>query len=156
MISSIFKKRIVTHKKVQYSLASIVLGGFLAFFSFSAVLIFSQFQNVFDKMKMLSVQDQLAADAIIRQLGTELTYRFGIATVAYLVVVWVFLLVYTHKMTGPIYRITRALNDAADSRSWPRKISFRKKDAFHELSSAVNRFMKEMEPEPEDSQRERA
>ena len=49
----------------------------------------------------------------------------------------------SHRVAGPIYRLTRYVEDIADGKI-KGELSFRKKDYFPELADAINRFVKKL------------
>lgn len=50
----------------------------------------------------------------------------------------VFGLLYSHRIAGPLYRLTKHLRAIADNQAEPARVAFRRGDYFQEIASAYN------------------
>jgi len=64
----------------------------------------------------------------------------------YLILIAVFGLFISHKMAGPIYRIKKTLDEAADGKIDIKTLEFRlrKQDELHDLVKSLNRFLNKL------------
>lgn len=73
---------------------------------------------------------------------------FGVTTAAVLLVLGSFGIVLSHRVAGPVYRVSEHLRDMAETHNY-KALSFRKSDEFPELAGAVNSLVESLkEPRP--------
>ena len=142
---SIFmRKKFITNRKVQVALATTFLVWFAAFLAIFVLIFFNTFNQFSTRSELLMTHDQLITKMLLVEQSKELALWYGISTFVYLALMWVYMLIYSHRLTGPISKITKILENAAKEEQWPADVKFRKGDAFTELASAFNHFANKM------------
>lgn len=122
------------------------------FFIASVFVIFANnFSSASDRTKGLMIHDKLLTNAILVDQTRDMFLYYGLAAVAYFLLVWIYMLVYSHRLTGPVYKLTRHLEKASQSDELPKHIKFRKGDAFHELADSFNKFVTHLENKKQSS-----
>ncbi|MBN8554543.1 MAG: methyl-accepting chemotaxis protein [Deltaproteobacteria bacterium] len=144
-----FKRfHILTHKPVQMKLASVFLLWFIVFIASFLLLFAINFSMASSRTQELSmVHDRLLTNAILVDQTKNLAFYYGIASLVYFVLVWIYMLVYSHRLTGPVFKLTHHLDRATKAGEIPKPIKFRKSDAFHELAESFNHFVVMLEKE---------
>ncbi len=66
---------------------------------------------------------------------------YGLGAIFSLSVLSIF---FSHKIAGPIYKITRVLDQSTREGKRPPEIRLRRGDAFQEFAETLNRFLKKM------------
>jgi methyl-accepting chemotaxis protein len=133
--------KIITHKKIQLRLASIFLLWFVVFGALFALIFLTNFSATSDLARSLPFTDQLLANMVLVRQTQDLAWRYGLAMLGYCLFVWTYILVYSHRITGPVHKLTLILKKAAETGEAPKSIRFRKTDAFPELEKAFNEFL---------------
>jgi HAMP domain-containing protein len=136
--------KFVTHRKVQTKLALSLIVWFVVFLAVFVSIFLFNFKMASGKTDGMIMHDQLLAKALLVEQTKDLALWYGLAFVVYLVLSWVYIMVYSHRMTGPVFKLTKLLDESAQKQQWPEHLKFRKKDAFPELASAFNRFVEAM------------
>lgn len=143
----IFRRKFITHKKVQFRLASIFLVWFFVFISiFGAIYVFN-FSAASNRTEGMLIHDQLLTKMLLVDQTKDLAIWYGLAAVVYIIFCWGYLLIYSHRLTGPIYKMNMILDKAIKNRSFPERIKFRKEDAFHDLADKFNEWLDVVHPE---------
>jgi len=134
--------RILTHKGVQVRLASVFLLWFLVFSSIFVSIFFFQFSDASIKMEGLKIHDQLTAKMLLVDQARDLAIWYGGIVLCFSILLWVYMMVYSHRLTGPIYKLEKTLERCIHNKALPDKpLIFRKTDAFHELADKFNQFI---------------
>jgi methyl-accepting chemotaxis protein len=136
-----FRRKILTHRAVQIRLASVCLLWLLAFAAVFGFIFLLNYEFSSGRTEMMMIHDQLLAKVILLDQSRQLLIWYGFAALVYFILLWCYLIVYSHRLTGPIYKITQTLQKAAESGEFPPKISFRRHDAFPELAKAFNQLL---------------
>ena len=92
----------------------------------------------------LVLHDQLLARSLLVEQAKQLAITFGITMFVFIVLMGFYVMAYAHRMTGPIHKMNMVLQKATQERTWPKHLSFRKADAFHELAKNFNEFVETM------------
>jgi signal transduction histidine kinase len=92
----------------------------------------------------LPIHEQLMVKTILLKQTRELGLLYGVSAFGYIAFVFVHLFVYSHRLTGPVFKLNQIMKKAIESKEWPRHVSFRKADAFKELASTFNEFVETM------------
>lgn len=136
--------RVLTHKRVQIQLASIFLLWFVVFIAGTATIFMVSFSSVSDRTKDMLIHDKLLTNMLLVEQTKQLALYYGLATLVYLILAWSYVLVYSHRLTGPVYKLTRIIDKAIHNKTWPDRITLRKTDAFPELAQKWNELVKIM------------
>lgn len=97
-----------------------------------------------DKAKIFYVTDEFGTDPknITETDKIKLMLPvIGLTLVASVVITGIFVMFYSHKMAGPVYRMTKCLNDANEGKL-SEEIVLRKNDEFQELADACNKIIR--------------
>lgn len=113
----------------------------LAFVAIFCLIFFVNFAAFSERAESMSIHDQLLTKVLLVEQSKSLALWYGIAIVAYIALMFVYVLAYSHRLTGPIYKITKIFEHAAQSGDLPKKIVLRKSDAFTELADAINKYI---------------
>ena len=133
--------RVLTHKKVQVQLASLFLIWFAVFIVGAALLFLISFSTASDRTQGMLIHDKLVTNMLLVEQTREIAMYYGFATAAYVLLAWAYVIVYSHRLTGPVYKITKMMNEAIEKKTWPDEVHFRTSDAFHEMADTFNRLM---------------
>ncbi len=144
-MAKFFKRtKFITHFRHQVGLA-------LVFMSWSAVLVciliglfFINYASIRTDTGALTIHDQLLARMLLVDQAKQLALSYGIAMLVFLVLVGLYVMAYAHRMTGPIHKLNLILKKSTEEKSWPKHLSFRKHDAFHDLAKNFNHFIDAM------------
>lgn len=134
------RKVILINKPFQYSI--------LAWFSFLSIILISIFYSTiwyfFSNLKKEAISVGLPPEHIfftfINEQKATMDNVFIISSIVALVVILVGGLVLSHKVAGPLYRLTKHLQ-GHDRNNIP-PVKFRKGDYFPEIEKAFNDFLK--------------
>ncbi len=138
--------RFLTHSQVQLRLATTFAIYFFAFMAVMTFIFLFNFASLSERAESLPIHDQLLTKILLVDQGRNLAFGYGLAVSLYCFLMWAYLLIYSHRLTGPIYKINKTLEKALDAKEWPSPITLRKSDAFHELAETLNRFLEEHRP----------
>lgn len=133
--------RVLTHRKVQFRLASVFLFWVVAFLAISACIYFLHFASAASRAEQLPLHDELLTKMLLVDQARELILLYGAAVILFLALIWIYLMVYAHRLTGPIYKLEKMLEHSIHNRQLPGPLKFRKSDAFHELAEKFNAFV---------------
>jgi len=123
-------------------IASTFMLWFIVFLTACISIFFLRFAEVADRTSEFRIHDQLATKLLLIDQAKDLAIWFGGICVVFGILMWVYMMVYTHRLTGPIFKMQKALEKAIHNRSLPdKKLKFRKTDAFHELAELFNQFV---------------
>ena len=136
-----FRKQFITHREVQLKLAGVFLFWFFVFIAVFGFIYVFNFSSTSDRTKGMVIHDQLLTNMLLVDQTKELALYYGLAALGYVVLVFFYLLVYSHRLTGPIYKMNMILDKAIHNREWPDHLSFRKSDAFSDTSDKFNQLM---------------
>ncbi|RLD16475.1 MAG: hypothetical protein DRI36_05630 [Caldiserica bacterium] len=67
-----------------------------------------------------------------------------ISGIASIIIVGIFMIFYSHRIAGPVYRLRKSLEKVAEG-DYSVRITFRKKDEFKELAEAFNKMVDSLE-----------
>ena len=130
--------------------------GFILFFAVMAVFKFTRYKEpLYFKAKLLTEEEWKKVDFnnpttfldmkplnIFEIYSSPLIY----ISILYILLITIFGLFISHKLAGPVYRIKKTLNDAADGKIDLKDLKFRlrKKDELQDLVEALNYFIDRM------------
>lgn len=78
----------------------------------------------------------------INDQSDKMTMVFLIALLIVFIITTVGAVLMSHKVAGPIYKLTKYFKEAANNNGIANEVKFRADDYFIELQEAVNEFMK--------------
>lgn len=102
-----------------------------------------------DKAKLFYVTDSFGTDPkVITEMDKvkAIVPVVGITLVLSIFITGIFVLLYSHKIAGPVYKITRCLEQLEKRGVPPEKITLRESDEFRELADAYNKVVDNMKP----------
>ena len=139
---SFFRRvRFLSNRRVQFRLASVFLMWLLAFLSIFGFIFYMNFAMFSERTAAMNIHDQLLTKLLLVEQSKTLALWYGLAILAYIFLMFSYVLVYSHRLTGPIDKITKIFEKAAESGEFPKKIILRKSDSFTELADAINKFI---------------
>lgn len=134
--------RFLTHRRVQFKLASQFVLWFLVFLAAFGFIYFLHFSSQLDDTDYMTINDQILTRTLLVDQALELAVWFGSALVAFVFLIWCYLVVYSHRLTGPVHKLEMMLREATEKKQLPQiQLSFRKHDAFHNLAIEFNQFV---------------
>jgi len=143
-MKSIRRKKVFTYFHDQAKLAGIfVLWAFILILTVVA-LFFVTYSNTSTQADSLPVHEQLFAKMLLIEQAQHMATMFGATVLAFLILMGGYIMIYTHRLTGPVYKLRKTLEEATANSAWPKPISFRKKDSFHDLAKAFNKYIETM------------
>jgi len=131
----------LTHWKIQMRLAFILAGSLIVFLSLLIMAFMNSYMHASLQSDGLQPHDSLVTKVFLMKQAKELLLYSGLCISAYIVCISSFLIIFSHRMTGPVFKLTRLLEKAAYKKEWPRSVRFRKTDAFPELEESFNQFL---------------
>jgi len=134
---------------VQAKLASVFLVWFCLFLAVFGFIFVMNYQMASARTDGMSIHDQLLTRMLLIQQTKDLAFYYGLSACAYVLLVFAYLIVYSHRITGPIHKLNKLLLKSTHNREWPSPIKFRKNDAFTDLAKNFNSFIDIMKQESE-------
>lgn len=136
--------KFLTHSKVQFQLATTLIIWFFVLVTIFAFIFFQNFKLASQRTDGMSIHDQLLTKTLLVEQTKDLAVWYGAIFLAYIVLTWAYVVVFSHRMTGPVYKMTKLLERAAENKEWPGKFTLRNSDAFPQLATAFNHFVEVM------------
>jgi methyl-accepting chemotaxis protein len=137
--------KFLTYRKVQLRLVGIVLVCLLLFMGFFSVVYMNAVANAPGRTKEVVVQDQLITQMLLVEQTRDLAVIYGFAAFIFILLICFYLIVYSNRLTGPIFKLTRIIETSVTQGELPKPVRFRKDDAFKELAEAFNKFLETVE-----------
>ncbi len=138
------RKQILTHRSLQFRLAGVfVLWSFVLVVAVTTLFVMN-YAHLSETSDALPSAEQLFTKLLLIQQLEGMAVRYFIALAFFVTLMALHIIILSHRMTGPVAKMTRLLNQAAETGEWPQQVKFRKRDAFPELASAFNRFSERM------------
>ena len=100
---------------------------------------------LFLKVELLSFQRNMQnayLSDLVEWENTSIQIFTAILFVLFLVMILA--IIYSHRITGPIYRVKRYLDMMAQSNDLPPPISFREHDEFKEIADSINKVIEKL------------
>ncbi len=141
------RRNVLTNWRVQLRIALVFLLWFIVFLGVFGSIFVINYTSASSRTDGMNIHDQLMTKMILVQQTKDLALYYGLAAVAYLILVAIYFVVYAHRLTGPVYKITKILEKAKHNREWPSPVHLRKGDAFMELAKALNDYIEVMKNE---------
>lgn len=135
----------MTHRSVQAKFATSLTVWFIFFLLSFIFVFFTNYAISSEKTELMLVHDQLLTKSLLLQQSKNLLLLYGLAACVFFVLMWFYIVIYSHRLTGPIYKLTRILEKAIETGELPHKVSFRKSDAFKELAHTFNVFIEKVD-----------
>lgn len=85
--------------------------------------------------------DPLLTRSMMIQLSRTLAINFGVAILLFIGLMGIHVVVFSHRMTGPITKLSNILKKSVETGQWPSAVKFRKRDAYKDLAAAMNDFV---------------
>lgn len=136
------RKMVITDWKTQSNLAVMFV-----FWSLFLVLVlvgvfFVNYASVAKQTAGLNIHDELVAQMLLVEQSRQLAFFYGAAIFIFVALIGFYVLVYTHRITGPIYKLNKVMDEAIQNKDWPKApLSFRSGDSFHEMAQKFNQFV---------------
>jgi methyl-accepting chemotaxis protein len=148
------RKTYFIDKKFQVKMITTVVGLILGAILLSGILSYSfamylerqsdvQFYGTSDG----SINDMIAISSmfIVKPVVTRALIAGGLLSV---IISTVFMLMYSHKLAGPVYRLEKHLEGMTEG-DYSKELKFREKDEFTHLADVVNRLQDKLKEEKE-------
>lgn len=138
------RRQVFTNLNVQVRLALVFL--FCAFMLIIclACLFVINYAKISSKTDGLEIQNQLIAKMLLIEQAQSLGIYYGLAMLVFVGLMTVYVVVYAHRLVGPIHKMNMILEKAIQEKDWPKPVKFRKGDAFHEFAHKFNKFVETM------------
>ena len=137
---SLLKRRYIVNPKVQFTIMGVMIfvamASTIAFYIAQGIF-FDQFSSIADGLHYPATHP--FRQFIITQKGIFSTF-FVYATLANLVLIALMGMFLSHRIVGPVFRITNSL-EAIVKGDASAQITIRKNDCFQELPIAINKAM---------------
>ncbi len=117
---------------------------FSVFAAASVALYFFSYRIAAEKIESLQLVEELKTKAIVIEQSERLATMYIGLTFIYVTFVFLYVLVYSNRLTGPIFKLGKVLDESIQNQSWPSEIRFRKNDAFKDIAEKFNAFVKLM------------
>lgn len=137
--------QVFTHRGIQVKLALVFFLWFAVFVISFGFIYLINYKTASDRTLGMLLHDQLMTRMILISQTKELAVSYGLAAIVYMVLACVHLMVYAHRLTGPVFKLTKHLERAMEEGKLPGPITFRKTDAFPELAQTFNAFLERVE-----------
>lgn len=138
------RKKFITHAGVQVKLALVFVFWTFIFMPMLAGLFFINYASVSSNTNAMSIHDQLLTQMLLVSQARNLGLYYGGAMLVFSVLIGIYVVVYSHRIVGPIYKMNMLLDKAIEKKEWPKPVKFRKGDAFHEFAAKFNHFVETM------------
>jgi len=138
------RKKVLTYFPVQAKLAAVFVFWALILVIVILGLFFVTYVQSSHLADDLPTSEQYFAKMLLIEQSKSMAIMFGGVILLFLAIMGSYILIYTHRLTGPVYKMRRVLETAAESGEWPGRVTFRKKDAFQDLAKAFNAFTEKM------------
>jgi len=116
----------------------LVIGANITFIYLSNYLFI---QNFIEEGKSLGLPPGHELYQLLQYQQQVLSKFFIVLSVSVSMSVGLWGLFFSHKICGPLFRLTREFNEAAAEKRNINEVHFRQDDFFHELESSVNRYV---------------
>lgn len=135
------RKKFITHFKVQSQLAFIFIFWTLVLLGSLIAIFFINYSSISTDTGGMSIHDQLLTKMLLVAQAKDLMIYYGIAILAYTILIAIYVMAYAHRIVGPIHKMNMLLDDCIEKNEWPHHVRFRKGDAFHEFATRFNKFI---------------
>ncbi|TVQ78921.1 MAG: hypothetical protein EA369_05905 [Bradymonadales bacterium] len=143
--------KVVTHGKEQTQIASVFLFWFMVFALVITSLYFLNYAEVASRADDMPIHDRLLTQMLLLEQAKDFAIWYGGAVLAFCALLWVYMLVYVHRLTGPVYKLQRLLDECSQTGRLPdTDLKFRKNDGFHELAARFNTFVRSLKDSPKE------
>lgn len=137
--------KVFTHRGTQFRLATTFLICFIFYSLIYAAIFLLNFSDVANQTDGMQIHDQLTTKMLLVLQAKQLAIWYGGASIAFGLLAWLFMVVYSHRLTGPVYKLEKVLENCIHNNDLPtKKLGFRKTDAFHELADIFNEFVEKV------------
>lgn len=134
--------KFITHKGIQFKLATTFLIWFVVFLMTVTGIYFLNFSGTASRAEEMQIHDELVTKMLLVDQAQDLAIWYGTTVVIFALLMWLYFMAYSHRLTGPIYKMEKLLEKSIHNRNLPDEpLSFRKTDAFHELADKFNQFV---------------
>jgi len=136
--------RYVINKRFQLRFVvfmDLVAFGVIGVFYGASCFFYSDLQNLPEMMPHLSVTEHQAIIEILSQRQQQLSRVFAASSFIVLGTLTLLGVLYSHRIAGPLYRLTRQL-EALAAGGEPQPLVFREGDFFQEIPEAYNKHLR--------------
>ena len=139
----IFRRRFLIHRELQLPFVGIMLMlALLTGLQMLAQVLWLNI-NVVEKAAEYGLKQDILTTAFIIVQRKELLLRLFAFLGLNLLLIGIFAFFYSHRVSGPIYRLEKALKNLADSDAL-QEIHFRRNDLFHGLAEHFNAAIRKL------------
>lgn len=134
--------KVITHGKEQTKIATVFLFWFVVFTALLTSIYFLRYAELSNQTENMLIHDRLVTQMLLVSQAKDLALWYGGTFLIFSILLWVYMLVYMHRLTGPIYKLQKLLEKCTHNRSLPDSdLRFRKGDGFHSLADQFNAFV---------------
>lgn len=144
-----YRRKFIVNPQVQYFFAAIstfAAIGNLIFFVLASTLLKNK---IVDEVQELDPQTKKIVMDVIKNFYSSLVTGVVIFNIFTILISFVLGVLLLNHIAGPIYAITKKINDHIEGREERTPIQLRKNDFFKELSEAINRLFEKINKEKE-------
>lgn len=76
----------------------------------------------------------------------ELIWMLGFLQILFMGLIFLISIFMSHRIAGPVFKLTRAMDEAAEGKLPPGDLTFRKRDHFPEMAESFNRVLNRLRP----------
>ncbi len=136
------RKNYLINKPLQFTYTGIAI--WLLLIAIILVGTFTYYITLNTILNQLQMENQLIdAYKIVSKINSILIKRLGILLILVIFFAFILEILFLHRISGPIYRIEKTLNDIADGKK-VQPIKLRKKDFFKSLAVSVNKVIEKV------------
>lgn len=138
------RTKILSNLKVQSQ-----LGFVFAFWSIALVIVLSglffiNYSQISSGTDGMLIHDGLLTRSLLIDQAMQLAIWYGGVVFLFVILMSFHVMIYAHRLTGPIFKLNRILDEAIEKKDWPKAFVFRKGDAFQDLAQKFNTFCETM------------
>lgn len=138
------RTKILSNLKVQSQ-----LGLVFAFWSIALVIVLSglffiNYSQISSGTDGMLIHDGLLTRSLLVEQAMNLAIWYGSVIFLFIILMSLHVMIYAHRLTGPIFKLNKILDESIKSKQWPKSFVFRKGDAFQDLAQKFNTFCETM------------
>lgn len=138
------RTKILSNFKVQSQLGLVFIFWSLSLIIVLAGLFFINYSNVSEGTNEMIIHDGLLTRSLLIEQASQLAIWYGAVVILFVVLMSVHVMIYAHRLTGPIFKLNKILDESIEKQEWPKAFGFRKADAFHDLAEKFTIFCETM------------
>ncbi len=135
------RRRYLVNKPLQFTYAGLAIWILLiGIFISGSLTYYITMNTVLDKLGSSQVLSSQAYE-LVKSINLTLAKRISAFLIFLIIFSCVLMVLYLHRIAGPIFRIERVLREVAEGKKFEGPLKLRKKDFFKGLADAINKMM---------------